>query len=259
MKSGPGRVALWLCFLLIILMLLGPGISVFLPAVFLIIGWIPSSWRLIHASSLNPGTMIALALAATVLLVGSHRFLRWLHRNLSQQNPEPAEAPGLAAQNGWRWRWTVCLFGIGFASLVSVGCGILTIHQVFWLSRSSEPWLVNVTRNRVFALKAAYELREKAEACGWSTSETQKAFWRTQRHSDQPPVWEAIRPVWAEGDPGTLRAVVLIPRTLPLRGTARFAILQPGTNVETFEMESLPETLAAFGLGNRYAERPRTP
>jgi hypothetical protein len=258
MRSSLPRLIPLAGFVLVILVVLDPGIlSAFLPAIWLIVGWIPSSSRLILASHAAPASILWLALAAAALFIGSHTFLQWLHGNLVQKSPQLCNESGLTHQTPWRCRWTVCIFGIMFASLVSVGCGILTIHQVFWLSRSSEPWFVNVTQNRVLTIRAAHDLQVKAQACNWSTIETQTAFWASQ--VDGNPVWEVIQPVWAEAEQGKLRAVVLIPRRLPLRDTIRFSILQPGTNVVTLKLEHLPRTLATFALGHLYPETIPTP
>jgi len=235
----------------LLLLLMAPDI---LPALFslcyaLILGWWPAVGRLGHAWHPSAAAVCLFFLAVSVLVAGTHYFLGWLSSawgtGQSQTLPRP-----------WRWKSTLCGFGMVFCGLAAI-CGIvLTIHQLYWMSRSPDPFCVThgKTLRTVFL---ATDLRTKAEDCGWAIRETQTRFYQIRPATG----WTAedFQAVWIERDEQKLRAIIVIPRH-PLRGAeARFAVVQPGANLKLQPLDQLPQVLASFGIGDGAGESASRP
>src|SRR5215472_7404832 len=128
MKQSLLRIAAVIgAIMLLFSIVIGPGILA--PPITLIFGWLPAVDRLFRAW--HPGASGALLFGMTllVLVAGAHRFLRWVYRGLHQKEssrrfaarvgpgtgtvPEPAAEDGCATSvSRWRWKWTLCGFGI---------------------------------------------------------------------------------------------------------------------------------------------------
>jgi hypothetical protein len=226
----------------LLLFLVAPGL-VLEPPITLLIGWWPSGVRMLQACHPHPTGAVWFLLAVIVLVAGTRAFLQWLTVKWRGKSDG-------AVASGWRWKWTVCGFGIVFCSLVAISSLVLTTHQLYWLSKSSDglfgdPWI------RFPGLHAAArELNNTADDLEWDNSKTRQAFEKAGRVNFGQPVWEETQAVWIEQDEHHLRAVVLIPRHPVHRRWARIAVVQPGTNCAWYELDKLPEVLAAFGIGD---------
>ena len=247
-----------------VLLLLGGVFAFFLlslaphllgPPILLLFGWVPALGRFVRAWHAGPGAVALFALATLVLVAGGHRFLRWLAAGLKKAEGSDGTAPGR-----WRWRWTACGFGLAFCALVAVVCVVLTVHQLHWMSKSSEPWFVNLTARRLTWLRAAHDLELVAQTNHWDSGKTRAAFWKMASYGADMPDWESLETVWVEKDAQTLRAIVLVPRDLGQRSVGRFTLLQPGMNHTMQSLEALPAVLASFGLSPpELKPEPRTP
>jgi hypothetical protein len=212
----------------------------------LLLGWLPSSVRLLKAWQANPGSAALFLLALVGLIAGTHAFFRWLIGNLKNQ---PEKSEGLPSS--WRWKWTLCGYAVFFCAFLAIVSLILTVHQTYWISKSVDPWFVESVRSRIGIYSVAASLNREADRLKWEISKTRESFLRLRTggpaNQDQP-AWEQVRPLWVQKDESTLRAIVLIPTRPLLRAKAKFAVIQPGTNVISKELNELPQTLAAFGL-----------
>jgi hypothetical protein len=63
-------------------------------------------------------------------------------------------------------------------------------------------------------------------------------------------VAEVFQPVWIGGEAHRLSAIILIPRRPMHRAKAKFALVQPGTNLVMKGLEELPQVLRSFGIGS---------
>jgi len=174
------------------------------------------------------------------MVAGSHAFLRWLYA--SGRGGKDSHWP-----DEWRWRWTVCGFAMLTCTLLAIGSAILTTHQIYWLSKSSDPLVSDPFRERYGALMVIGSLRKEADELQWDSVKTRESFDNVMI-SGQPAI-ETLQPVWVERDDHSLRAIILIPRRPLQRAKARLAILQPGKYFTT-NLDELPRVLASFGIGN---------
>jgi len=216
----------------------GPAILV-LP-VTLLIGWWPSAARLI--TTLNPGggAAAALILAVVVFLLGSHQFCGWLYSKL---RPEESAYP-----LKWPGRWTLCSFGMLLCTLLAIGSLMLTTHQLYWLSRGSDPVFADPFRENRAIMWTAVALQKSGESWNWDENKVRETFPGTDQSFVNRTAIESIEPIWIAGEPGKLRAIVLVPRHPLLRGRARIAVIEPGIKSFTRSLSELHQTLASFGI-----------
>jgi hypothetical protein len=232
------KVALAPLVLLLLILLFNPGIFALTVSVFA--GWAFSLARLLRSVRLDFESLMLPALALVILVAGSHGFARWLHASAgSATNPETAAH--------WRWRWTLSGFGILFLTLLAIGSGILATHQVFWLSKSSEPWFVALRGQQLFLMGAANQLQIEATKEDWDREKAQEAFLRLELQNKI--AWEELDPIWVEAGSNRLSAIVLIPRKPASGQPARFILIRPEVRWETLPLEKLPSVLGSLGLG----------
>jgi len=236
-----------LVFLLLVMAVVGPEmVGVLVAAIALLLGWWPSMFRLIGAWHPSAVGIALFVFAAIVLVAGSHSLLRWLYAGL--RNRDDSRWPV-----AWHWKWTICGFAMLACALVAICSLVLTTHQVYWISKSSDPLFADPFRKGLGVRRVARELQMKADDLLWNSVKTHEAFLqndlatRSPRSEDLPA--ETIQPVWIEGNSQTLRAIVLIPRRPLFHATAWVAVLQPGTNCAV-EPDQLPQVLASFGIGS---------
>ncbi len=223
------------CFVLLI----GPGLLS--APIALLIGWWPSAARLINRWPASSADVGRFAVAAILLLAGTHRFLSWVY---TARNAKVSARPAT-----WRWKWTLAGFGVIACTLLAICALVLTTHQVYWISKSSDPLFADPFRERVRVLRLAADLQKRAEELKWDTAKTREFFQTDGYAGSGQSAAEAVQPVWIEKDEQSLRAIILIPRHPLNRSTARLTVLQPGTNSTTHRFPELPEVLAAFRVG----------
>jgi hypothetical protein len=202
-----------------------------------------------------------------VVVAGVHLFLRWVcgglrpgsRRFAARVGPGTGTVPEPAAEDGcatflsrWRWKWTLCGFGIFICTLVSISCVVLTTHQIYWISKSSDPLLADPFREKVVAMVAGHAFLNKAEEMGWESSKVRNAFCRMESPTAGQLAFERFQPIWIPEDEHRLRAVVLLPRKPLYRARAALVIVQPGANIVTRKLDDLTQVLSSFGI-----ERPR--
>jgi hypothetical protein len=236
-------VVVALAVFLFLTLLIGPQILaapvMLLAALFL--GWVPSAARLWRAWHPGLPSVLLFFLATAAMVAGTHRFLKWLNTAIQGEREEVAARP-------WPWKRTLCGFGMLFCALVAICSLVLTVHQVYWMSTSPDPLFSDPTRDRMATVIAATDLKRNAEESQWDSVKTRAAFFRTKSLTRQVAVAEVFRPVWIEQDDHRLRAVILIPRHPLQRASASFALVQPGANLKTERLETLPQVLASFGI-----------
>lgn len=242
------KVALAPLVLMLLILLFDPGIFALTVSVFA--GWAFSLARLLRSVRLDVESLMLPALALLILMAGTHGFARWLHAAAGNATSPETAAP---APPRWRWRWTMSGFGILFLTLLAIGCGILTTHQVFWLSKSSEPWFVPLRGQQLFLMGVANHLQLEATKQDWDREKAQEAFLRLE--ISNKIAWEELDPIWVEAGSNRVSAIVLIPRKPAPRQPARFILIRPEVRWETLPLEKLPSVLASLGLGLR-AENP---
>ena len=219
----------------------------------LLLGWLPSAARLWVAWHPPLAALLLFFLAAVVMIAGTHRFLCWLNMSFRKGEANPAVPR-------WPWRWTLCGFGALFCAMVGICSIVLTIHQVYWMSRSPEPLFTDSYRNKAMMKLAARVLLNQAQESDWDSLKTRAAFWQGEFPGRRSPLSEVIHPVWIDQDEHRLRGVILIPRHPLHRSEANFFIIQPGSDIITQSLDQLPQVLASFGIGggDAIANRPPT-
>ncbi len=145
----------------------------------------------------------------------------------------------------WRWKWTLCGYGLIACALIAIASMVLTIHQDYWMSKSTEPWFENKTRRVTLLLATAYRLQNLAQENNWDWARTRAAFWTNPSYDGME--WEQLEPIWVPKDEKTLRAVILVQRQkAPYR--KGFAVIESGRPVITRGIEELDDTLVSFGI-----------
>ena len=232
-----------ICAVALLLFFMGMigALPLFEPPLLLLFGWTISAVRFVHAWHFSAGAVALFVFAVILLVTGSHAFLRWLYRSAHRDQANAGAAP-----TGWRWKWTLCGYGIGACSLIAIACVVLTIHQVYWMSRSSEPWYENRSATFLVLSYTAHGLTETADACGWDSTKTRAAFWAGTGYGRPPG--ELLQPIWIPRDQTTLQAILLVPRQELTNRVNRFALMQPGTNIVLQPLGTLPTTLARLGV-----------
>jgi hypothetical protein len=237
------RLAVLVVFLLFLAVVAPEFMDVRVAAMTLLFGWRPSLVRLFGAWHPGRGGGVWLfVFAAAVLVAGSHAFLRWLYASL--RNPNDSRWPA-----AWRWKWTLGGFAMLGCTLLAICSVVLTTHQIYWISKSSDPLFAHPDREGLGVDSVAKELQTKAEELQWNSVKTQDSFRRNEFTGSGLPAAETIQPVWVEKEVHSLRAIILIPRRPLFRAKARVAVLQPGTNFAC-KLEELPQVLASFGMGS---------
>jgi hypothetical protein len=245
MKRALSPSTVVLAFALLFIFLVAPEIVVaaITLLITLLIGWWPSMVRLIRAWHPGAGGIALFILAVVLLLAGSHSFARWLYASLRDRS-------GSRWPASWRWKWTLCGYAILACTLVAICCLVLTTHQIYWFSKSSDPILDDVSGKQVGPFIVASDLQKDAEELQWDTAKTRDVFLKKEVVVNGKPATETIQPVWIEKDDHTLRAIILIPRRPLIRATAWVAVLQPGKELASYKLDELPRVLASFGIGS---------
>ena len=226
--------------LLVFVVLVGPGILAI--PITLLIGWWSSLVRLLKIWHPAPHAVLLFTLTVILIVAGTNAFMRWLYACL-RSGVGSTKAPA------WRWKWTMCGYAMLFCALLAICSVVLTTHQLYWMSKSSDPLFTDPFREKLVTLNAAMMLQKDAEDVQWDSAKTRAAFWQQDFTRAGQPASEAIQPVWIEKD-GVMRGVILVPRH-PLQSvTARLTVIQPGTNLVTRNLSELPQVLASFGIGN---------
>lgn len=232
------KVALAPLILILLILLLDPGVMQL--AVPLLAGWVFSFMRLLRSCPPGfgpPGLWTVLALI--LLIAGTHRFASWLRDSGASNVTAPTPPP-------WRWKWTLSGFGILFLALLAMGSAILTTHQVFWLSRSSEPWVVDPRSYHLFLLGISNQLQSEAQNQQWDREKTQAAFVRLAKNGKT--AWEELDPVWVEQGSNQLSAILLIPRKRTSRRPTGFVLIRPADACRIQKLNTLPSVLASLGV-----------
>ncbi len=217
------------------------GVPLLILVTTLALGWCPSLIRLIEAWHSHEGAMFLFGIALTALVVGSHLSLRWLYASLQTRRKDlPMK---------WRWKWTLCGYGMFVCGFITIGSLMLGTHQLYWLSKSSDPIFADPIRERVYAFHDISDFQENAENAKWNKAKTRAAFLGLDGIRSNKLLYDEFDPVWVEKDSNTLAGVVLIPRHPLNSSRIRVAIIQPGTNTMR-PLSELHEVLASFGIGN---------
>ena len=252
MKQSLLRIAIIaLAVVLFFVVMVGPGLLA--APITLIIGWWASLVRLSKAWHFNANAVWLFLFALVALVASTHVFLRWLYASLRSK-------PENALPSRWLWKWTLCGCTMLFCALLAICSVVLTTHQIYWISKSSDPLFNDPFREKFSILFAAKTLQKDAEELHWDSAKTRASFWQAVSTGIGWPALEAIQPVWIEKDGHTLRAVILIPRRPMFRATTRLAIIQPGSDLAMHNLNELPQVLASFGIGNNTegSNRPAT-
>jgi hypothetical protein len=239
MRRGLKRVMVLLLLVVVAVLLIDPFLLV-LP-ITLLSGWALSLTRLVKSWRPHPGSLLLLAATLAILIAGSHRFARWLHGSVRVKANAEAAIP-----HGWRWKWTLIGFGILFLTLLTIGSAILTTHQLFWLSRSTEPWFVVLKGDQLFLMRIADKIQFEAGKHEWDREKVQEAYLRLKLWDKS--AWEEIEPVWVERSSNRLSVIVLVPRRQSLGQARRFALIRPGDRRQMLPLETLPSVLRSLGV-----------
>ena len=230
-----------LAVVLLFIVMVGAG---FLAApVTLFIGWWASLVRFLKAWHFNSNAVWLFLFAMVALVAGTHVFLRWLYASL--KNKPESNFP-----SRWPWKWTLCGCAMLFCALLAICCVVLTTHQVYWMSKSSDPFFADPFREKSSTLLAAMTLQKDAEELNWDSGKTPASFWQAVSTGIGKPAWETVQPVWIEKDSHTLRAVILIPRRPMFHAKSRLAIIQPGSELAMRNLNELPRVLSSFGISD---------
>jgi hypothetical protein len=240
-RTLPRILAMPLFVALFFTLLTGPGV---LEVPFtLLFGWPWSIGRSFKAMHPQPGGLILFLLTAILLVAGTHVFLRWLHGTLRS-----AAADNIQVR--WRWKWTICGYGMVLCTLIAIGSAVLTVHQIYWICKSPDPVIVDPFRERLGAMSVAMTLRKEVEEAQWESSKTRSAFWQQQTRTTSAPAQEELQFICVAEEQERLRAVILVPRRPMHRGNNAIFVIQPGTNLIMKHRDELPQVLASFGIGD---------
>jgi hypothetical protein len=196
-------------------------------------GWISSFIRLVQRFEHHHSSLTWFALAAMGLFFGAHFFLRWVysHRRASSTD---------RSSRVWPLRWTACGFGIMACTLIAAACAVLTVHQSFWLARSSEPMFAPV--NPYLQFSDAFSIASMTSTNRLRTGQIRARYDRTMLEEARVLV------VGEENEP--VRAVIVIPRHPLIRSAARVYLMEHGTDVVSTNLNGLPEILDRYGITN---------
>jgi hypothetical protein len=210
----------------------------------LLVGWVPSAGRILHSWHAALGGELWLAFALVVFVVGVHWFSRWVFA-AKRRNEQGAHS--LA----WRWKWTLCGFGLVSCALLAMGSLILVTHQLYWMSRTADPVITPYPDREARSQYSIAELTTAAaREADWETARTQTAFSNLLGY-ERTPASEYVQAVWIEANPGKLRAILLIPRKPLVFARARFFVIEAAGSTRFYPLDRLQEMLAGFGLDTR--------
>src|SRR5581483_1576209 len=122
-------------------------------------------------------------------VAGLHVFLRWLFASM-----RPASENGLSCQ--WPLKRTLCGMGILFCALLSAVAILLTTHQVYWFSRSSEAWFDDPVRLIIRTRMMASRIKKLCGNVDWNRTRVESAFWEGNCEGLEPSPWDSVQPVW---------------------------------------------------------------
>ena len=188
MKRRVSRLAVLFGIALLFLFLIFPGHLLVAPIILritLLIGWWPSMVRLIRAWHPGAGGIALFVFAVVLLVAGSHSFLRWLYASLRNGNDSRWPA-------NWRWKWTVCGLAMLACALLAICSLVLTTHQIYWISKSSDPLFAAPFRKRNEVRGEAISLQMDADKLQWDSAKTRESFlkndfmssWTARRGND---------------------------------------------------------------------------
>jgi hypothetical protein len=223
------------------LLLLLPEIVVpwFITIVAVLFGWIPSGLRLAQACRPTFGASFVLALALAAFIGGTHFFISWMLRNWRDQQNLPRLAE-------WRWKWTLCGFGIIVCSVLAISALILTTHQIYWLAKSSDPLFVDPRHERFAVTRLAMTIKSEADASNWNPSSIRKLI--LSNDGFVLPA-EVVDPVIMDKGGKSIKAIVLVCRHPLLQSGAKLAVVRPDTTNSILPVDELSNVLASFQDG----------
>jgi len=216
-----------------------PGL--YAPPFALCFGWISAMLRYVAVWHPSLSSIIWFSAALATLIVGAHLFLGWLYSSIR------GEQLGSLPVN-WRWKWTLCGFGAAACSLLAIVCIVLTTHQVFWMSKSSDSLLVELTIDRAVIRSVAQDLKRAAEAEHWDSGKIRAGFYRQQDAILKGVAVEGFEPVWVSGDNQSLRAIILSPRSPLHRSTASVIVIAPDKENAAHPLDELQQVLVSLGV-----------
>jgi hypothetical protein len=219
----------------------------------LLYGWLPALFRLLRAWRFGPSAALLYGLTAAIVLFGTHYFLRWLYAGSGESQKTQALR--------WPWKWTVCGFGILFCTLLAVSSGILTTHQLYWISKSADPLVADEITAGSRCFTVASGLQARAEDAQWDGARVRASFEAFHLSSilgsdKGGPALEKVQPIWVGQADSRLRAIVLIPRRPLVRRRARIAVIEPGRTLTFKGLDELPQVLDSFGIGHAGEREP---
>lgn len=233
-----------LAMMFLLLLLPEIGVPLLILMITLVIGWYFSLVRVFEGWHSSETSVFLFGLALLVLVARSHFCLRWLYASLQTRQRD------LLVK--WRWKWTLCGYAMLSCGLMAIGSLMLTTHQLYWLSKSSDPMFADPVRERLHALHDISGFQKSAEDVQWNEGKTRASFLGSDDINSNKLLYDVFEPVWVEKDTQTLAAVILIPRHPLNRSAVRVAIVQPGTNT-TRPLSELHQVLASFGIDNTNA------
>jgi hypothetical protein len=225
--------------IVLILLTLAPGLLT-VPFT-LCFGWISATRRYWAAWHPSLASIIWFAIALATLITGTHSFLHWVYGSFRGQ-----QAGSLPLK--WPWRWTFCACGAIACSLLAIICIVLTTHQVYWISESSDPLLVELTYDRFAMRGVSHDLKEAADSEHWDSEKVRTGFYEQKEQVFGSTAVESFEPVWVSDDGQSLRAIILFPRRPLHRSTARIVVLEPGKDNVAHPVTDLNEILKSFGV-----------
>ena len=123
-------------------------------------------------------------------------------------------------------------------ALVATACLVMTVHQIFWLSHSSDPLLASVFRYDT--MMAVHTVRRAGETEGRETSKIRSQY--------SLVLLEATQAIFVGEENKPVRAVILIPRHPLHRADSKIVIVENGTDQVSLDRGRLAEVLARYGL-----------
>ena len=139
----------------------------------LALGWWTFGWSVLPRAEVDSGPIISTVICLGLLLVGTHLFASWVHRNWRRPGDE-----GDATPQRWAKRWT---FGVVSIVVLMFAAGIAAIgttHQAYWLVSSKDPsfldghWSSSFYISDVGLKELCQDLWDRAAKKGWTAAQT---------------------------------------------------------------------------------------